>query len=275
MRLDTFAAHHDGDAVAFVVSDGQGGAHGVAVAAVHAAVFLDGDGVHLLAVVFHLGGTDGSGGAGGHGQRISHSWSAHSWSIMGGLRWMPTRPMSEQCTAPHMLMQQARAMRTGAGRRMSFEVVKDGVHHAFHRAGGVGGGVWQCTQPWVCTMLLMPAPVPPTGNLKEPPSNLRLFRSSRRGLHGGFVFHHELDVVTGGPAQVAAAVLVGDVADLADVGDGHGAGAAHADGVHLVAAFGHVHQHAGLKNFVVQPLAEILFDDRREVFVVLVGGRCR
>ena len=26
-------------------------------------------------------------------------------------------------------------------------------------------GVWQCTQPWVWTMLLTPAPVPPTGNL--------------------------------------------------------------------------------------------------------------
>ena len=38
------ATNHDGDAVAFVVSDGQGRAHGVAVAAVHAAFLLDGHG---------------------------------------------------------------------------------------------------------------------------------------------------------------------------------------------------------------------------------------
>lgn len=40
----------------------------------------------------------------------------------------------------------------------------------------------------------------------------------------------------------------------------------------LVAAFGHVDQHAGFKNFVVQPLAEVLGDDRREEGVVFAGA---
>ena len=110
------------------------------------------------------------------------------------------------------------------------------------------------------------------GELEGTAVELAAVQVVAQGLHGFFVFHHEFDVVTSGPAQVTAAVLVGDVAQFADVGDGHGAGAAHADGVHLVAALGHVHQHAGLEDLVVQPLAEILFDDRREVFVILVGA---
>ena len=90
--------------------------------------------------------------------------------------------MSEQCTAPHMLMQQAREMRTGAGRRMFLKSSNMASMTHFTGPEASVAGVWQCTQPWVCTMLLMPAPVPPTGNLKEPPSNLRLFRSSRRAF---------------------------------------------------------------------------------------------
>jgi hypothetical protein len=66
-------------------------------------------------------------------------------------------------------------------------------------------------------MLVMPAPVPPTGNLKEPPQTCGFpdrFSADRPWI----CVHHELDVVTGGEAQVAVAVLVGDFADFADVG---------------------------------------------------------
>ena len=110
------------------------------------------------------------------------------------------------------------------------------------------------------------------GELEGAAVKLAAVQVVAQGLHGGFVFHHEFDVVTGGPAQVAATVLVGDVAQLTDVGDGHGAGAAHADGVALGAAFGYVQQHAGLKNFMIEPLAEVVFDDRRKIVVVLVGA---
>ena len=37
------------------------------------------------------------------------------WSILGILRCRPRMAMSEQCTAPHMFRQQAKAMRTLAG----------------------------------------------------------------------------------------------------------------------------------------------------------------
>ena len=54
--------------------------------------------------------------------------------------------------------------------------------------------------------------------------------------------------------------------------DGHGARAADAHGIDLVAVFGHVHEHAGFEYLVVEPFAEILLDDRREKFVVLAGA---
>ena len=76
-------------------------------------------------------------------------------------------------------------------------------------------GVWQWTQPWVWTILVMPAPVPPIGNLLEPAGNFLLLRSST-GFHLGLAVHHELDVVPGGESQVPVAVLVRDFADLPD-----------------------------------------------------------
>ena len=65
-------------------------------------------------------------------------------------------------------------------------------------------------------MLVIPAPVPPTGNLFEPAGNFLLLRSSIRGLTLSLVVHHELDVVPGGESQIAVAVLVCDFADFAD-----------------------------------------------------------
>ena len=64
---------------------------------------------------------------------------------------------------------------------------------------------WQCTQPWVCTMLLIELLVPPTGNPK--PNQLRL-----QGLDVGEVGQQELDVVAAGEAQIPAAVFVGQIA---------------------------------------------------------------
>ena len=104
-------------------------------------------------------------------------------------------------------------------------------------------------------MLVTPAPVPPMGNLKLPPSNLREARVVQQRLKLFLAVHHELDVVAGGEAQMAVAVLVGDLADLPNVGDTHQPGAAAADGVDLVPGFGHMDQNAGLQNLVIEPLA--------------------
>ena len=92
---------------------------------------------------------------------------------------------------------------------------------------------------------------------------------------GFFVGYHELDIVAGCPAHIAAAVFVGDIADFADMGDGHGAGAAAAHGIDLGAAFGNMQKHAGFKDFMIGPFAEVLGDDGREILVVFVRADVR
>src|SRR5512140_1557445 len=47
---------------------------------------------------------------------ISHWLPRVASFTFGGRRWMPRMAMSEQCTAPHIFRQQARAILTRAGR---------------------------------------------------------------------------------------------------------------------------------------------------------------
>ncbi len=58
------ATGHDDDAVAFLVGQRQGRAHGVAVAAEHTAIVVDGDAVDLGTTHLDLGRLDGRRGAG-------------------------------------------------------------------------------------------------------------------------------------------------------------------------------------------------------------------
>ena len=111
--------------------------------------------------------------------------------------------------------------------------------------------LWQWIQPWVWTMLLMELPVPPTGQ----PVGLQL---GDQRLDLRLVGDQELDVVAAGEAQVAVAVLVGDVADLADGVDAHQAGRADAHRVDGVAGLGDVLEHARPQGLVVLPLAVVL-----------------
>jgi hypothetical protein len=120
-------------------------------------------------------------------------------------------------------------------------------------------------------MLVTPDPVPPTGNLKDAAVELAAFQIVEQGLHLGFVVHHKLDVVTGGKPQVAVAMLVGDFADFADVGDRHQAGTAAANGIDFVSGFGHVDQDTGLQHFVIEPFALVGGDDRRVELIVFLG----
>jgi hypothetical protein len=112
-------------------------------------------------------------------------------------------------------------------------------------------------------MLVTPAPVPPTGNLKLPPSNLRLSRSLIRGSTLSLLSTMNSMLLRVVKAQVAVAVLVGNFADFTDVGGAHEAGAAAADREDLVAGFGHMDQNTGFQNFMIQPFALVLGDDRR------------
>ena len=160
----------------------------------------------------------------------------------------------------------------GGGQTHGLEVFKHGVHHSLNRARGVGrGGV--AVHPTLGVHHVADASAGAAhGELERTTVKLAAVQVVAQGLHAGFAVHHEFNVVTGGPAQVAATVLVGDVAQLTDVSDGHGTGTTHANGKALVAAFGHVHEHAGLQNFVIEPLAEVVFDHRREVFIILMGS---
>ena len=151
---------------------------------------------------------------------------------------------------------------------MILEVVEKDVHGGLDRAGGVGGrGV--AVQPALGVHDVGHAGAGTThGKLHAASIKLAAFQVLNQRIDLVFAVDHELDVVAGGEAQVTVAVLVGDLADLADQGDGHQAGAAHAHGVTLIATFSHVDQHAGFDDFVIQPLALVLGDDRRIEFIV-------
>ena len=62
-----------------------------------------------------------------------------------------------------MLRQQATAMRSLPGSLSSLKYGKSASIMLFTRPEASVAELWQCTQPWVCTMLLMVRPVPPTG----------------------------------------------------------------------------------------------------------------
>jgi len=81
----------------------------------------------------------------------------------------------------------------------------------------------------------------------------------------------ELHVVAAREAEVAVAVLVGEVGELPDGGDGQEARAGRAHGVQLVPGLPHVQQHAGLGDFVVGPFPVVLLHDGRKELLV-VGG---
>ncbi len=94
---------------------------------------------------------------------ISQTLGTRVWSGLGTVRWIPRMAMSEQCTAPHMFRQQARAMRTWEGRLMVAKYPCSSSMTAFTGPEASVAGVWQWTQPWVWTMLVTECPVPPTG----------------------------------------------------------------------------------------------------------------
>ena len=233
---------------------------------------LDGHGVDLLAFEIDLGGTHGGHRTGGDGQRdfaelvsplvVDHgrfAVDAHEADV-GAVHG-----------AAHV---DAAGEGDAQGRRQTHagELVEHGVHDDLHRAGGVGGrGV--AVQPALGVDHVGDASAgaangEPVGAGVE----LHAVELGFQGLGLGLVVAHELNVGAGRPADVAAAVLVGDVADHADGGNGHRTGASAADGEDFVAGLSHVHEKAGLEDFMVGPFAKVLGNDRREHFIVFVGA---
>ena len=158
---------------------------------------------------------------------------------------------------------------------MVLEVLEHGVHEGLNRTGSVSsGGV--AVHPTLGVHDVGHASTGAAdGELEGTASELAGSKVGLEGSEGFFVGHHEFDVVTGGETHAAAAVLVGDFADFTDVHGGDGTSATAADGVHLIAGFGDVHEHAGFQDFVVQPLAEVLSDDFGEEGVVGAGADVR
>jgi hypothetical protein len=88
-------------------------------------------------------------------------------------------------------------------------------------------------------------------------------------LELGLVAYQELDVVPGREPQIAATKLIGDVADVTDEVHADQTGGAHADGVKLGAALGNMYQNTGLQDFMILPLAKVIFDYGRHELVIL------
>ena len=257
------AADHEHDAVALAGSERHGRAHGVAVAAVHAARGVDRNGVDLLAVDFNLGRLDGAGGAGGNGQ--GHFADVVQAVVLddGGLAVdADDADVGAVHRAAHV---EAAGQRDADHGRQGhgLEVLEHLVHDGFDRAGGVGGrGV-------AVGVTLGVDDVGDAGagaadrELLAAASELAGSQIGQQAVKGGFGLDHELHVVTRGEAQVAAAVLLGDLADLADVRDAHEAGSADAHGVDHVAGQADMLEHAGFDDLVVVPLTFVFLDDRR------------
>src|SRR5512136_3392975 len=80
---------------------------------------------------------------------ISHILARSAWLTVGTRVWTPRIAMSEQCTAPHMLRQQAYATRSFDGRLL--EPVKYGNSRSITdltTPDASDAEEWQWTQPW-------------------------------------------------------------------------------------------------------------------------------
>jgi len=84
--------------------------------------------------------------------------------------------------------------------------------------------------------------------------------------------NHKFDIIAGGEADIAVAVFVGDVADLANVLRRHKPGAAAPDGEDFVPACGNMDHDARFQDVVIGPFAVVLLDNRRQEIPVMAGS---
>ncbi|VTR68881.1 Dissimilatory sulfite reductase (modular protein) [Desulfosarcina cetonica] len=268
--VGNLATHHDDDTVTFLVGQGERGAHGVAVTAEHAAVLIDGNGFQFFVANGDLGRFDGGRGAGGNGQgNFAHFVQIFVIDDRRFAVIAEDGDIGAVHGAAHV--QAAGQGDTQLGRQaMIFEVIKQHVHGGLNRSGGIRGrGV--AVDPTLGVDDVGNAGTGAAhGELEAAAVKLAAFQVLDQGLDFVLAVDHELDIVAGGEAQVAVAMLVGDFTDLADVGHGHQAGTTDAHGVAFVAAFGHMHQHAGFDDFVIQPFALVLGNNRRVEQIVFL-----
>ena len=119
-------------------------------------------------------------------------------------------------------------------------------------------GMSQCSQPWVWEIMATELPVPPT---TKPASSNALIRGS--------TFSH-LFTMTSTLLRMVKRIWpspqgIDDVADLAQGEQSRMRWVPTLHGPDLVAALGHVMQHAGTRTVVVLPVAEVLLHQRMQV----------
>ena len=148
--------------------------------------------------------------------------------------------MSEQCTAPHMFRQQARAMRSlpGIGLVPSKYSCRSSMTH-FTTPGCVGG----------CRVAVDPALGMDDAGDGVPDSAdgvTQLSQVGDEGIDVGFVREQELTVVPGCEAEESAAVLVRQFGELPNPLGPHEPWGARPDGEELVAGLTDVDHDARL-----------------------------
>ena len=145
------------------------------------------------------------------------------------------------------------------------EIIVDLIHEGLHGPGGVRG-----RRVAVDPALRMDD----IGNGVPGPAD-RVFSAlqlRQKGFDLFLVVQEKLDIVPAREAQIAVAILVGDLADLPDVVRRQEPRGSGAHRVERLAGFSHVHEHPGLQNFVIAPLPVVALNDGRQHFLVIRGA---
>ena len=263
------AASHDDEAVAGLVGQRQGRTHGVAVTAEHAALVLDGHGVHGLGLTgfgsdFLLGRTDGAYRAGGHGQR-NFTEVVQPLVVDDGRFAVITQNSDVGAVHSAAHVQTAGHGNTHlSGHAHLTELFKQLVHDHLHGTGSIGSrGV--AVHPALGMDDVGDAgaraadrqQMAAAGLLQAIQMLFQFFGLSQS-------FDHKLHVVAGGETQVSATEFIGDITDHTDIAHGHETGSTATHSVDFVTALSLVHQDSGFDNLVPQPLSFIFGNDRRQ-----------
>jgi len=254
-HVGDLAANPNGDPVALAVCQGQSGTHGVAVTAEHTAVVVDLDTFQLA----YLFGLDCSRRACGNYQRnFTHVLDA----IILDEGRLPVNAQNCYIRAVNGAAHVKTARQGDAnlrGQLVAAEILEQLVHNGLNDTGGIDGrGMAVC--PTLGVDDIGDAASGPA--YREPVAAGAQLGQKRLELC--LIAHQELDVVSGCPAQVSAAELIGQIAQLEDIIGADQTRRTNANLVHFGSRFGHVNQDARLKNFVVFHLPK---------FSLITGGK--
>src|SRR5512143_483145 len=249
------AAHKDGDAVTGAVRDRKRRTHGVAVAAVHAALFLD---LHRLRRRVRA---DGARGARRDRRR--------DLALVPERRLVHLRGLSVNAQDGYVGAVDRTAHIEAAGqgdpdarrKLRSGEVLMELIHDRLHDARGV-----RCRRMAMHPALGMHHVADAVADAAHEMAALLEVR--HQSVH--FVLcREELDVVPGRPAQMPAGIFLGDVAHLTDEVRGDETGCGYAHGIELIAGLGDVLHGTVAHHFVIFPLSVVLRDHGRQEFMII------